>query len=67
MVDRSDDHLGAGHGEQVALVVSADEARAIDAWSAAHQIEDRAQAIHRLVTLALDADVDPRLDDAHLR
>lgn len=65
MVDRSDDNRDAGHGEAVSLTVSADEARAIDSWSAAHHIEDRSEAIHRLVNLALHAD--DGVDDAHLR
>jgi hypothetical protein len=65
MADRSDDNRDAGFGEAVSLTVSADEARAIDSWSAAHHIEDRSEAIHRLVTLALDAAADQ--DDAHLR
>jgi len=65
MVDRSDDSRDAGHGEAVSLTVSADEARAIDSWSAAHHIEDRSEAIHRLVNLALHAD--DGADDAHLR
>lgn len=65
MAAQFDDHHSSGHDEPVALVVSQDEARAIDAWSAAHHIGDRAQAIHRLVHIALDADAD--LDDAHLR
>jgi hypothetical protein len=46
-------------------VISADEARAIDSWSAEHQIGDRAEAVHRLVHLALDAHSD--LEDIHLR
>jgi hypothetical protein len=51
--------------ESLALKVSADEARAIDSWSAAHHIDDRSEAIHRLVHIALDAQSDA--DDAHLR
>jgi hypothetical protein len=62
MVDRSDDHHDADHGEELSLVVSADEARAIDNWSAAHHIGDRSEAVHRLVHLALGAH-----DDVHLR
>jgi hypothetical protein len=65
MVDRSDDSRDAGYGEQVSLTVSADEARAIDSWSAAHHIEDRSEAIHRLVSLALDAHGDA--DDLRFR
>jgi hypothetical protein len=65
MVDRSDDNHNAGHGEALSLVVSPDEARAIDNWSAAHHIEDRSEALHRLVTMALEAHSD--IDDAHLR
>jgi hypothetical protein len=65
MVDRSDENGEAGRAEALSLVVSADEARAIDNWSAAHHIGDRSEAIHRLVSLALDAHSD--LDDAHLR
>lgn len=65
MVDRSDDRRDAAYGEQVSLTVSADEARAIDSWSAAHRIEDRSEAIHRLVNLALDAQGDA--EDVHLR
>jgi hypothetical protein len=51
--------------ESLSLTVSADEARAIDSWSAAHHIDDRSEAVHRLVNLALDADF--AADDAHLR
>ena len=51
--------------ESLSLTVSAREARAIDSWSAAHHIDDRSEAVHRLVNLALDADAG--LDDAHLR
>jgi hypothetical protein len=65
MVDRSDDNQDADHGEELSLVVSADEARAIDSWSAAHHICDRSEAVHRLVHLALGAHED--LDDVHLR
>ncbi len=65
MVDRSDDNRDADHAEALSLVVSADEARAIDNWSAAHHIGDRSEAVHRLVHLALDAHEDP--DDVHLR
>ncbi|WP_459697123.1 hypothetical protein [Acidisoma sp. C75] len=64
MVERSGDQHG-GHEGSVALVVSADDARAIDAWSAAHHIEDRAEAIHRLVHLALNAE--DAGEDLHLR
>jgi predicted 3-demethylubiquinone-9 3-methyltransferase (glyoxalase superfamily) len=55
MAYRSDDHRNADHGEAVSLTVTADEARAIDNWSATHHIGDRSEAIHRLVNLALDA------------
>ena len=65
MADRSDDNRDAGHGEAVSLTVSADEARAIDSWSAAHHIGDRSEAIHRLVNLALDAHSEP--DDVNFR
>ncbi|HEX3982459.1 MAG TPA: hypothetical protein VHX12_02085 [Acidisoma sp.] len=65
MVDRSEDNRDADQGEAVSLTVTADEARAIDSWSAAHHIEDRSEAIHRLVTLALDAAAEP--DDVHFR
>lgn len=65
MDDRSDDNRDVGHGEELSLVVSADEARAIDNWSAAHHIGDRSEAVHRLVSIALEAHSD--IDDAHLR
>jgi hypothetical protein len=62
MVDRSDEFNAA---EALSVVISADEARAIDDWSAAHHIDDRSEAVHRLVNLALHADAEP--DDVHLR
>lgn len=65
MVDSSDDNRDAYSGEAVSLTVTADEARAIDNWSAAHHINDRSEAIHRLVSLALHASSEE--DDAHLR
>ena len=65
MVDRSDDYNDASHAEALSFVVSADEARAIDDWSAANHIDDRSEAVHRLVNLALHAEVEP--DDVHLR
>ena len=51
MDDRSDDNRDVDHGEELSLVVSADEARAIDNWSAAHHIGDRSEAVHRLVSI----------------
>ena len=65
MVDRSDQYGDTDHAEALSFVVSADEVRAIDDWSAAHQIDDRSEAVHRLVNLALDAHAEP--DDVHLR
>ena len=65
MVDRSDDFNDASQAEALSFVVSADEARAIDDWSAANHIDDRSEAVHRLVNLALHAEVEP--DDVHLR
>ena len=65
MVDRSDDYNDASQAEALSFVVSADEARAIDDWSAANHIDDRSEAVHRLVNLALHAEVEP--DDVHLR
>ncbi|MCB8876148.1 hypothetical protein [Acidisoma silvae] len=65
MAYRSDDHRDAAQGEAVSLTVTADEARAIDSWSAAHHIDDRSEAIHRLVSLALDAQSDR--DDVSFR
>jgi hypothetical protein len=65
MVDRSDDNREAEQDEALSFVVSADEARAIDDWSAANHIDDRSEAVHRLVNLALDANAEP--DDVHLR
>ena len=65
MVDRSDDNGDAARDESLSFLVSADEARAIDDWSAAHQIGDRSEAVHRLVNLALHAQAEP--DDVHLR
>jgi hypothetical protein len=65
MLDRSDDNGDADHAEALSLVVSADEARAIDTWSAANHIDDRSEAVHRLVNLALHAQEEP--DDVHLR
>jgi hypothetical protein len=65
MARSSDDHRNADHGEAVSLTVTADEARAIDSGSAAHDIGDRSEAIHRLVSLALDAQSEP--DDVHFR
>jgi hypothetical protein len=65
MIDRSDESRSASSAEELSLVVSADEARAIDSWSAAHHVGDRSEAVHRLVNLALDAHEDP--DDVHLR
>ncbi|WP_419758317.1 hypothetical protein [Acidisoma sp.] len=65
MVDRSDDYSDASQAEALSFVVSADEARAIDDWSAANHIDDRSEAVHRLVNLALHAEVEP--DDVHLR
>ena len=44
MADRSDDNRDADFGESVSLTVTADEARAIDDWSAAHDIGDRSEA-----------------------
>jgi hypothetical protein len=65
MVDRSDDNNDADYAEALSFVVTADEARAIDDWSAAHHIDDRSEAVHRLVNLALHAHDEP--DDVHLR
>jgi hypothetical protein len=65
MVDRSDERGDAEQVESLSLVVSADEARAIDDWSAANDVDDRSEAVHRLVNLALDANAEP--DDVHLR
>lgn len=65
MAEHSDDCRDAAQGEAVSLIVSAEEARAIDDWSAAHDVADRSEAIHRLVSLALDADAE--VEDAHLR
>ncbi len=65
MVDRSDDNGNAAHSEALSFVISADEARAIDSWSAAHDIGDRSEAVHQLVSLALHAQDEP--DDVHLR
>jgi hypothetical protein len=65
MIDRSDDSGSADQAEALSFVVSADEARAIDDWSAAHHIDDRSEAVHRLVNLALHAAAEP--DDVHLR
>jgi hypothetical protein len=65
MVDRSDENNDAGQAEALSFVVSTDEARAIDDWSAAHHIDDRSEAVHQLVNLALHADEEP--DDVHLR
>jgi metal-responsive CopG/Arc/MetJ family transcriptional regulator len=50
---------------EVSLVMSPAEAKAVDRWSAAHHVEDRSEAVHRLIQYALDADSDA--DDAHLR
>jgi hypothetical protein len=65
MVDRSDDNSDAAQAEELSFVISADEARAIDDWSAANHIDDRSEAVHRLVNLALHAHSEP--DDVHLR
>jgi hypothetical protein len=65
MVDRSDENNLAGEAEALSVVITADEARAIDDWSAAHHIDDRSEAVHRLVSLALNAHAEP--DDVHLR
>ena len=65
MIDRSDEVHDADQAEALSFVVSADEVRAIDDWSAANHIEDRSEAVHRLVNLALHADAEP--DDVHLR
>ncbi|MBW4024180.1 MAG: hypothetical protein HIU92_13810 [Proteobacteria bacterium] len=65
MTDRSDDAQGSGSAEALSFVLSADEARALDSWSAAHDIDDRSEAVHRLVHLALDAHAEP--DDVDLR
>jgi hypothetical protein len=65
MVDRSDENTNAGNAEALSFVMSADEARAIDNWSAAHHIDDRSEAVHRLVDLALHGHAEP--DDVHLR
>lgn len=65
MADRSDDNRDADFGKSVSLTVTADEARAIDDWSAAHDIRDRSEAIHRLVSMALDAAAEH--EDAHFR
>jgi hypothetical protein len=65
MVDRSDEVNAADQAEALSFVVSPDEARAIDDWSAANHIDDRSEAVHRLVSLALDAQAEP--DDVHLR
>jgi hypothetical protein len=50
---------------EVSLVMSPAEAEAVDRWSAAHQVEDRSEAVHRLIQYALEAESDA--DDAHLR
>ncbi len=65
MVDRSDENGATEQEAALSFTVSPDEARAIDNWSAAHHIDDRAEAVHRLVNLALDAHAEP--DDVHLR
>jgi hypothetical protein len=65
MVDRSDENANAGGTEALSFVMSADEARAIDSWSAAHHIDDRSEAVHRLLDLALHGQAEP--DDVHLR
>ena len=65
MDDRSDENSDAAHAEALSFLVSPDEVRAIDDWSAANHIEDRAEAVHRLVNLALDVTAEP--DDVHLR
>jgi hypothetical protein len=65
MVDRSDDVGAADQEAALSFTVSPDEARAIDDWSAAHHIDDRSEAVHRLVNLALEAQAEP--DDVHLR
>jgi hypothetical protein len=65
MVDHSDENNDADQSEALSFVVTADEARAIDDWSAANHIGDRAEAVHRLVNLALHAHAEP--DDVHLR
>jgi hypothetical protein len=65
MVDRSDENTSADRAEALSFVMSADEARAVDDWSAAHHIDDRSEAVHRLLNLALHAQSEP--DDVHLR
>ena len=65
MVDRSDDYNDASQAEALSFVVSADEARAIDDWSAANHIDDRSEAVHRLPNLAPLAEPEP--DAVHLR
>jgi metal-responsive CopG/Arc/MetJ family transcriptional regulator len=50
---------------EVSLVMSPAEAKAVDRWSAEHQVEDRSEAVHRLIQYGLDAE--SAADDAHLR